>query len=84
MTKTAMTKNVMFLDEIKEKYSQVHEKMKFVMKVSELTGLNVFSVKNHHFGNFKIPMKYRKPYLKLLNDEINKQNKEYLEKPKKL
>lgn len=57
---------------IQEKYSQLDEKMNFVNKMSEKTGLNFFTVKNHHFGNkWNIPKKYIDIYLEELDKELN-------------
>lgn len=62
-----------YLAEIKTKYKSLDQKMRFVKIVAQKTGLDVFTVKNHHFGIFKIPMKYRRPYIKLLDAVLEEQ-----------
>lgn len=67
------TKNTAYIEEIRTKYKQLDEKMKFIAMLSEATGLNIFTVKNHHFTKFDIPIKYRVPYLKLLDKTLKGQ-----------
>lgn len=60
--------------EIKKKYKSLDDKMGFVQRMAEVTGLNVFSIKNHHLGgDFNIPEKWHKLYLKELNRAIKRQ-----------
>lgn len=67
-----MTKEL-YIEQIKQKYNQLENKMDFLMRLSQKTGLNFFSMKNHHFGNkWNIPNKYIDLYLKELDNELKK------------
>ena len=62
-----------YIVEIREKYKLLNKKMKFVQMIASKTGLDVFTVKNHHFQRFSIPLKYHRPYIKLLDATLAQQ-----------